>query len=85
MGGQPTETLWNKPVVVTSAMVPGTALVGAFSTGAQVFRRGGLTVEASNSHSDYFRKNLTAVRAEERLGLAVYRPAAFATANLGAS
>jgi HK97 family phage major capsid protein len=80
--GEPGETLWGKRVVVTSAMAAGTALVGAFRTAAQVFRRGGLTVEASNSHSDYFRKNLTAVRAEERLGLAVYRPAAFATASV---
>lgn len=82
VGGQPTDYLWNKPVVVTSAIPAGTALVGAFRTGAQVFRRGGLTVEASNSHSDYFRKNLTAVRAEERLTLAIYRPQAFATADL---
>lgn len=81
-GGQPGETLWGKRAVVTSAIAAGTSLVGAFRTAAQIFRRGGLTVEASNSHSDYFRKNLTAVRAEERLGLAVYRPAAFATADL---
>lgn len=79
------ETLWGKRVVVTEAMDAGTALVGAFGTAAQVFRRGGLTVEASNSHSDYFRKNLTAVRAEERLALAVYRPQSFATADLTAT
>jgi HK97 family phage major capsid protein len=79
------ETLWGKRVVVTEAMDAGTALVGAFGTAAQVFRRGGLTVEASNSHSDYFRKNLTAVRAEERLALAVYRPQAFATADVTAT
>lgn len=77
----PSETLWNKRVVVTSAITAGTALVGAFGLGAQLFRRGGLTVEASNSHADYFAHNLTAIRAEERLALVVYRPQAFATAD----
>lgn len=80
--GEPAETLWNKRVVVTSKMPAGTALVGSFQLGAQVFRRGGLTVEASNSHADFFKKNLTAIRAEERLALAVYRPQAFATADV---
>jgi HK97 family phage major capsid protein len=70
-------SLWGIPVVVTSAIASGTILVGAFSTQAQVFRRSGLTVEASNSHDDYFRRNLTAIRAEERLALAVYQPDAF--------
>lgn len=70
-------TLWGLPVAPTPAMVAGTALVGAFSTAAQIFRRGGLRVEASNSHQDYFIKNLVAIRAEERLALAVYRPGAF--------
>lgn len=68
---------WGLRSVVTTAVAPGTPIVGAFSTGATVWRKGGLTVEASNSHADYFRKNLTAIRAEERLALAVYRPAAF--------
>lgn len=81
-GSNPGESLWGKPVVVTSAITSGTALVGAFRTGAQIYRNGGLTVEASNSHSDYFRRNLTAIRAEERLALAVYRPEAFATADV---
>jgi HK97 family phage major capsid protein len=58
-------------------MTAGTALVGAFKTAAQIFRKGGVRVEASNSHADFFVKNLVAIRAEERLALAVYRPAAF--------
>jgi len=73
----PTPRLWGLPVVVTPAMTANTALVGAYSTAAQIFRKGGIAVEASNSHVDYFTKNLTAIRAEERLALAVYRPAAF--------
>lgn len=75
------EFLWNKPVIVTSALGAGTALVGTQSA-AQVFRRSGITVEATNSHSDYFVKNLVAIRAEERLGLAVYRPSAFTDVRL---
>jgi HK97 family phage major capsid protein len=53
------------------------ALVGAFRTQAQIFDKSGLTVEASNSHADFFQLDLTAIRAEKRLALAVYRPAAF--------
>lgn len=84
MGGGPftaaqTPTLWGLPVAVTPVMTVNTALVGAFKTGAQIFRRGGLRVEASNSHQDFFIKNLVAIRAEERLALAVYRPSAFGT------
>jgi HK97 family phage major capsid protein len=69
--------LWGLPVVVTTAITAGVALVGAFKMGAQVFRKGGISVDVSNSHSDYFIKNLTAIRAEERVALAVYRPGAF--------
>jgi HK97 family phage major capsid protein len=76
-GGMAVDALWGLPVVVTSSIPVNTALVGAFRTQAQVFRRGGLTVEASNSHADFFQRNQTAIRAEERLALAVYRPAAF--------
>jgi HK97 family phage major capsid protein len=77
----PTPMLWGLPVDVTPSIVAGTALTGAFQTQAQVFANGGLRVEASNSHQDFFIKNLVAIRAEERLALAVYRPAAFGTAT----
>ena len=72
-------SLWGLPIAVTPAIAAGTALVGAFKSGGQIFRKGGVRVEASNSHVDYFVKNLVAIRAEERLALAIYRPAAFGT------
>jgi HK97 family phage major capsid protein len=75
------EFIWNKPVIVTSALGSGTALVGT-RAGAQFFRKSGISVEATNSHSDYFVKNLVAIRAEERGVLAVYRPAAFTDVRL---
>lgn len=77
----PATNPWGVRVIVTNAVTVGTAIVGAFQEGAQVWRKGGVTVEASNSHSDYFRKNLTAIRAEERLALTVYRPSAFCRAT----
>jgi len=75
------QTLWGKTVVTTTAITAGTALIGAFKQGGQVFRRDGLTVEASNSHSTFFQENKVAIRAEERLALAVYRPGAFGTVS----
>jgi HK97 family phage major capsid protein len=75
-GPQP-KTLWGLPVATTPVIPEGTAIVGCFRQAAQIFRKGGLRVEASNSHADYFIKNLVAIRAEERLALAVYRPGAF--------
>ena len=52
-------------------------VVGAFKAGAQVFRRGGIRGDMTNSHSDHFVRNLLAIRWEERLALAVLRPSAF--------
>jgi HK97 family phage major capsid protein len=71
--------VWGVRVVVTTAISAGTALVGAFRLGAQLFRRAGVTVQMTNSNEDDFKKNLIAVRCEERAALAVYRPKAFAT------
>jgi HK97 family phage major capsid protein len=71
------QTLWDTRVVLSTVVGLGTALVGNFGQGAQIYRRGGVSVEATNSHSDLFVKDITMLRAEERLGLGVYRPAAF--------
>jgi HK97 family phage major capsid protein len=76
-----TDSLWGKPVYVTGIVGAGTAIVGSTSS-AQVWRKGGLTVEMTNSNETDFLNNLLAIRAEERLGLAVYRPTGFVEVRL---
>ena len=71
--------LWGLEIRETTGETQNTALVGAFGTAAQVFRRSGVTVTASTEHASYFIENKVAILAEERLGLAVYKPAAFCT------
>ena len=67
---------WGLQVRVTTNALENTALVGAFNQ-AQVYRRSGIAIAISTENEDYFTKNKVAVRAEERLALAVYRPSAF--------
>jgi HK97 family phage major capsid protein len=69
--------LWGLPGAITPSIVANTALVGAFRAAAQFFRKGGVRVEATNSHADFFIKNLVAILAEERGALVAYRDAAF--------
>lgn len=70
-------SIWGLRGVITTAIAQGTVLVGGFQECAQVFRRQGVTVEMTNSNEDDFNNNLISLRAEERLALAVYRPAGF--------
>lgn len=69
-------TLWGLPVVDTTAVEPGEFLVGAFRLAAQIWDREDANVQASEEDRDNFIKNMITIRAEERLGLAVYRPEA---------
>jgi phosphoribosylcarboxyaminoimidazole (NCAIR) mutase len=73
----PALRLWGVPVVGSNQMPAGTGLVGAFGQGAILYRKDGVSVQASNSHTDYFIKNITTIRAEIRAALAVLNPAAF--------
>jgi HK97 family phage major capsid protein len=81
--GSPAEAgparIWGLNVIQTTALAAGTGLVGAFRAAAQVFRRSDIAFAVSDSHSDFFIKNQMMIRAEERLALVVYRPAAFCT------
>lgn len=69
--------LWSVPVIVTPANAAGFALLGAFDIGATLWTYEALTLRTSDSHSDWFTKNIVAVLAEFRELLAVYFPAAF--------
>jgi HK97 family phage major capsid protein len=75
--------IWGYKTVVTPAISAGTVLVGSFSLGGQVFRKGGIRVDSTNSDVNDFQNNLVALRAEERLLLAVYYPTAFVKVTLG--
>lgn len=81
--GSPSEAgparIWGLNVTLTTSLAAGTGLVGAFRAGAQVFRRSDVAFAVSDSHSDFFVKNQLMIRAEERLALTVFRPAAFCT------
>lgn len=76
--------VWGLRTVVTPAIAAGTAVVGAFRQAATVYRKGGITVEATNTHGDDFTHNRITVRIEERLALAVRRPAAFKKLTISA-
>jgi hypothetical protein len=69
--------MWGVPVALSTTVGLGTAVVGGFSNAAAIARRSGTTVEATNSHSDYFVKNLVSIREEQREALLVYTPSAF--------
>jgi HK97 family phage major capsid protein len=70
-------SLWGIRTVVTPMIDQGTVMVGSFRQGATPYRKGGVSVESTNSNEDDFIHNMVTVRAEERIALAVRRPAAF--------
>lgn len=69
-------TIWGLPVAVTPAVPDDTALVGDFSK-AVLWLREGAQVLATDSHSDFFIKNLVALLAEMRAAFGVLLPSAF--------
>ena len=87
--GDPAESatprLWGRPVAASNSMAEGSFLVGWFQGGATLYDRLSAIVEISDSHSDFFTKNLLALRAELRSGLVVTRPEAFTTGSLSTS
>lgn len=73
--------MWGLQVVETQQITEGTALVGD-GTLAAVYDRMDATIFTTDSHSDWFARNIVAIMAEERIALAVFRPGAFAKVTL---
>lgn len=71
------QKLWRMPVVDSPAIAQGTALVGAFGLGAQLYDRMQANIRIAEQHADFFIRNAVAILAEERLALAVKRPESF--------
>lgn len=76
-------TIWGVPVVESESQTEGTGLLGDFAK-AVVWDREQTTVTMTDSHSDFFIRNLVAVLAEERLAFGVTRPTAFVSLDLTA-
>lgn len=73
--------LWGLPVVESEAVAPKTAWCAAWNWGV-VYDREQATVTATDSHADFFVRNLVAILAEMRAAFAVLRPAAFVKITL---
>ncbi len=74
--GQGRKTLWGVPVVTSHAMDEGEALLGDWRK-AILWDREMATIQVSDSHEDFFTRNMVAILAEMRAAFGVIRPSAF--------
>ena len=74
-------TVWGVPVLESEAFTAGTAVVGDFRK-AVLWDREQASISMTDSHEDFFVRNLVAILGEERVAFAVTRPAAFCLAAL---
>lgn len=75
-------SLFGLPVIPTQALSIDKFLVGGFA-GQTLYDRWEARVEVSTEHSDFFTRNLVAILAEERIGLAVKTPLALTYGDFG--
>jgi HK97 family phage major capsid protein len=79
--GQP--TLWGLPVVESEAVSAGTAYVGDFRK-AVLWDREQASISVTDSHADFFIRNLVAILAEMRAAFGVLQPNAFVEIDMAA-
>lgn len=77
-------SVWGLTIVESLAVASGTSLVGDGRYGIVLDKEDG-QIFMTDSHSDWFTKNLIAILAESRLALAVTLPAAFVEVDLAAA
>lgn len=80
MGAQP---LWNLPVVESEAVPAGVGYVGDFRK-AILWDREQSSITMSDSHADFYVRNLVAILAEMRAAFGVIQPSAFVEIDLTA-
>lgn len=72
--GGPTGTgpsVWRLPVIESTVIPLGTALIGDFGIGAWIMDWQRVRIEVSNSHDDTFIRGMLTIRAIEHVGLAI--------------
>ena len=77
-------TMWGLPVVESEVLDRGQAWVGDF-TKAVIYDRQQASIAVTDSHANFFVRNLVAILAETRLALAFIQPAAFVQVELSTS
>ena len=77
--------VWGRPVVPTNSMTAGKFLTGAMQLSAALWDREQATVRIAEQHADFFVRNALCMLAEERVALAVYRPAGIVQGDFGAA
>jgi HK97 family phage major capsid protein len=77
-------TLWGIKVIPVPGLAAGTAYVGDFSAGVQIFDRGTTSLYMTDSHGDMFISNIVLLLAEIRALVAVTEPAAIAECSVAA-
>lgn len=82
--GRAPASVWRVPVVISPAISQGTALMGAFDIAATLWTYEDVQIRLSDSHLNFFVKNLVAVLAEMRELLAIYYPKAFVAVDVTA-
>lgn len=73
-GGQ--MRVFRVPVIESTSMTEGEYLLGGFGLAAQLLDREQANVRVSESHTDYFARNMVAILGEERIAMPIYRPEA---------
>lgn len=71
-----TPSLWALPVVASEAVPVGTAYVADWKK-AILWDREAANIQVTDSHADFFIRNLVAILAEMRAAFAILRPSAF--------
>lgn len=81
--GMQVQTLWGLPRVECEAVPAGTGLVGDFRS-CVLWDRESASIQVSDSHSDFFTRNMVAILAELRAAFGVIRPSALVEIDLTA-
>lgn len=79
--GQP--QLWGVPIVECESIAEGQAILGDFRK-AVIWDRERASISISDSHEDFFIRNMVAILAEERLAFGLIRPSAFVIVDMSA-
>jgi len=75
------QQLWGVPVVTSQSVTQGTALLGDFRK-AVLWDREKASIQVSDSHADFFIRNMVAILAEMRAAFGVIRPSGFVMVDL---